>query len=660
MKQLAPFALALVLALVACGDDGGSQVETDTVVPQDTTPPDDTTPTDTAVADTALPPADTTPVGSNHLGYGPGLTSADGQPCATYCTWNLIAGDERELAVRYLDAAGQPKVDAQIKWSIDVPDTLARLSALSTYTGADGVAKVQLRSFDAGGTATVTAKVSSDPDAGEVTFVAVYGIPAKPVLLVSHEYVGNAGIASFSLRLFRAEGGASSCGSVHPDAGGQQPQPDLVTGPYGFGQQAQLFELPGLEADGEQVWTVQFVGPADAATVRAVGCADAVRVKAGETAAKLVYVLDLPPRFRGDYRAETRADLVSGTSGTLGSIIGGITELFTEPGALMLKWACANASGTLGTVCGYLVTGSGNPTVIGGIVVDAANAGFQALTAATLGNNVQVSGQTISEVLKDLRFLSNLTLDTEPSVPSSGFDGAMFPSGAAAEVWTHVRLHWKFSPDCKNTGDLQNCGWKNIPLEEIYGFRPSAPLSAGVDYGLALHIANHEVSGMTYGPLINALLERELLPLIFGDGTALLPANFGYGNNEHLPPIDSWEDLISTVLGDQYCLYFNDCCDYFAARLEDQVPAWVAFFLPEACEAAIPAAANLIRNQLASLDGSMHVGTPDAQGCASYDGNSDRWVDSWGSPSVPCPWDLWFPYNSSTFSPDSDWRAVVQ
>ncbi|TNF28354.1 MAG: hypothetical protein EP329_18015 [Deltaproteobacteria bacterium] len=648
MKKLAPFAVAL--ALVACGDDGGQQVETDTyLVPDDTLVPADTTPTDTDQADTKLPPQDTLPQGSNSLGYGPGQTSADGQPCVTYCTWNVVAGEDRDLTVVYKDAAGQPKVDAQVKWSIDAPESLARLTALSTYTDAQGLATVKLRSFDAGGTVTVTAKVSSDPDAGEVSFVVVLAVPPKPVLLASHEYVGNAGVANFTLRLFKANAtGAPGCGVVHPDAGGQQPEPDVELGPFGFAQQAQVFELPGLEQDGEQLWTVQFVGPADGPSVNAVGCNDGVRVKFGDTAAALVYILDLPPRFRGSYRAETRVDLVSGTSGTFGSVVGAITQLFTHPGALVLKWACQDASGTLGTVCGYLVNDYGDPTVVGAVVTDAADAGFLALMESALGSNITITGQTMSEVFQDLRFLSNIGFSDEPSVPNPGFDGAMFPGGTSQEEWTHVRFHWKFSPECKYSGDIANCGWKNIPLEEIYGFRPSEVLSAGIDHSLALHIAYHEVTGMTYGPLVNALLERELLPLIFGDGT------------NGLPPIDSWEDLVSTILGDQYCLYYDDCCDYFAYRLEDQVPGWVAPFLPTACEAGIPAAASLIRNQLSKLNGPMSVGTPDGQGCASVDGNNDRWVDAWGTQANPCAWELTWPYNGETFAPDSSWRANVQ
>jgi len=647
MKKFAAF--ALVLGLFACGDDGGPATPAPDDTWGDTSPEADTLPVDdTFVAEDTLPPVDTVPAGPNQLRCADGVVGSDGAACVQTCSWNLTAGDERELAVVYRDALGQPRVDVAVKWSTDAPEGLARLSALSTYTGADGVARVTLRSFDLPGTAVVSARITSDPDAGEVLFTTTYVLPPNPVLLLSHEYVGQAGIASFSLRLFRDDDGAYSCGAIHPDAGGTEPTPDLTLGPYAFGQQARLMDLPDLATDGEQYWTAQFVGPDDAAVPKAVGCVDHIRVVPDATAAELVYILDLPPRFRGSYRAETRMDLVSGTSGTFGSIVSAIVQLFTEPGALVLKWACQNSSGTLGTVCDYLVDESGDPTIVGGVVVEAANAGFATLISSAVGSNVQVNGQTISEVLKDLRLLSDLGLVSEPSVPKVGFDGALFPAGDASEVWTHVRFRWKYSPDCKNAGNAQECGWSNMPLEEIYGFRPNATLEAGIGYDLDLHITKHEVPGLTYGPLVNAILEKKLLPLIFGDGT------------EGLPPIDSWDDLIATLLGDQYCLYYDDCCDYFAYRVEDNVPVWVAPFVPAACEAAIPAAANLIRNQISSLDGAMHVGTPVGDGCPFYDGNEDRWVDAWGNASAPCAWDLSFPYNGSEFAPDTDWRAIVQ
>jgi hypothetical protein len=79
-----------------------------------------------------------------------------------------------------------------------------------------------------------------------------------------------------------------------------------------------------------------------------------------------------------------------------------------------------------------------------------------------------------------------------------------------------------------------------------------------------------------------------------------------------------------------------------------------------ACEFAIPAAAQVLRNQLTNLDGALHLGTlPDAP-CPSSDPNSDRVVDGYGLQGPLCDWDLWFPVDGSNFRPDNDWRSARQ
>src|SRR5690606_4209033 len=161
-------------------------------------------------------------------------------------------------------------------------------------------------------------------------------------------------------------------------------------------------------------------------------------------------------------------------------------------------------------------------------------------------------------------------------------------------------FRWKHDPACKNVQNPAECGWTGIPLADIYGSSPQAAPALGVRSDLALTIEPHDVPLLEYGPLVNAILEWRLLPLMFGDGSAPPPANC-----EALPPIDSWDDLVSTIFGDSLCLCYDDCCDYFAQRIEDDVPGYVAAIAPQACEAAIPLLANLIRGQITGLRGPM-------------------------------------------------------
>ncbi len=653
-RILAPHLIGLALAFAACGDDGGTKSLAPDVsadVADTGTPPDGTAPP----PDTSTPGPDLVDPGPNALAYGPGLLGSDGTPCATSCAMRRLAGEEIELAVVYKNGQGQPLQDVQITWDAgDAPTDLARLTALSSYTDPNGLARVTVRSGGLTGSATITARVLGDT--ASLTFVITYDAPAEPDLAASFEYVGQASFVGFELRLFEQRDGTPSCASVHPDAGASI-APTLTLGPLEAGTQARVATLPGLATAGTQRWVVQFVGPwpdpANPAASRvplAVGCVDGVVATAGQTATALVYVLDLPKHFRGVYQTVTRLDSLSGGEGTaIGDVLVTLSELFTRPGRLLVTWACGDdPGGTLGTVCSWVTNNQGEPNVLGGIITDAADAALLALFEAAVGPEIQDASQLISEILRDLRLVAVTTFASEPATPKQGFSGALFAPGDADEEWTHVRFRWKFDPLCKNSATPDDCGWTSIPLEQVYGQRPTSNLEAGVDTNLALHVTPHTVSRLTYGPLVNAIIEKRVLPLVFAAG----------GDE----PLDSWDDFVATLFGDRLCLDYGDCCDYFAQRLEDTTLGSLVSFETRvlACEVAIPLVAGLIRRQLTDLDGALHLGTYADRPCPAIDGDQDRWVDAYGAIATPCAWDLHFPIGGSQFRPDNDWRSIAQ
>lgn len=643
----------LVLTFLACGDDGGKKG----VAPETTPDVVDTFVPDTAPApDTTPPDEEFVQPGPNALLYDPSMIGSDGRACTASCAMRRVAGEDVELAVAYRTEKGQPLADIQIGWDTgEAPADLARLTALSSYTDALGVAKITVRSGGLPGSATIKAKVAGDASVPELAFVITYEAPPQPDLAASFEYLGQGAFVGFELRLFKQVGGVPSCAAVHPDAGGA-PAPDLVMGPLERGQQARVQTLPGLATERTQKWVVQFIGPhigegtTEGRVPLAVGCVEGVTATYGQTATALVYVLDLPKHFRGVYQTVTRVDSLSGGEGTaIGDVLVMLTELFTRPGRLLVVWACqGNPSGVLGTVCGWVTNGAGEPNLLGSIITDAADGALLALFEAAVGPDIQDATEIISEMLRDLRLVATTTFANEPSASRAGFDGAFFSPGDAHEEWTHVRFRWKLDPHCKNSPNPNDCGWTSLPLELVYGTRPTATLEAGVDMDLSLHVVPHPVPLLTYGPLINAIIEWRILPLVFASG----------GDE----PIDSWDDFVATLFGDRQCLDYDDCCEYFSARLDESILASVVG--PEtrvlACEAAIPLVAGLIRSQIQRLDGALHLGTFADRPCPAVDGEQDRWVDAYGAQATPCAWDLWFPVSGADFRPDNDWRSIAQ
>jgi len=139
----------------------------------------------------------------------------------------------------------------------------------------------------------------------------------------------------------------------------------------------------------------------------------------------------------------------------------------------------------------------------------------------------------------------------------------------------------------------------------------------------------------------------------------VIPSNSGH-NQQHwgkpVPPVSSIEDLMGVLLGDQYCLYYDDCCEYFAVRLQDQLGS-LASLAPGVCDAAISAASSWIEGEIDQLSGPVTIGTFDDSPCEAVDVDSDSKVSTLGKQGQHCLWDAHFGLPGSGFQPETTWWA---
>jgi hypothetical protein len=126
---------------------------------------------------------------------------------------------------------------------------------------------------------------------------------------------------------------------------------------------------------------------------------------------------------------------------------------------------------------------------------------------------------------------------------------------------------------------------------------------------------------------------------------------FGDGTND-LPAIDSYGDLVATVFGDELCLLYDDCCEFFATKVEEDIPSIIAI---PACQAAIPAADSYIRGLVTDLGGPLNIGTKADAPCPAIDLQADREVDTFGQAEAKCEWDANFDISGAVFTPDNTW-----
>jgi hypothetical protein len=230
-----------------------------------------------------------------------------------------------------------------------------------------------------------------------------------------------------------------------------------------------------------------------------------------------------------------------------------------------------------------------------------------------------------------------------------------FPEGSVAEEWTTAQYLWKFGKECPPSDD--DCGFEVVKLSDIFGANPTAaPVVSNTD-APALIIAKHDVPGFDYGLLVNYLVEEKILPSLFGDGSTPIEDPDGFCDGEVTPKVDSYEEVIGMIFGDECCNLYDDCCEFFAAK--PAVKAYEIFSGQNelVCELLIPAAGSFIRKTVGKVGGSLNVGTAGA--CPAIDLDKDRTVDALGSKASPCTWDLSVEFvGGSSFEPENSFTGL--
>jgi hypothetical protein len=587
--------------------------------------------------------ADTTS-GPNVLSYAAG--DSFGQPCVNPCS--LIAQPNSSLAlpVRYTKADGTPIAGAEVQYVSTLPANMGKLSQPNTLTDTSGQAMVGLVTYaQAKGVYQVTASVPGDPAAGQLVFQVTLKFQEETALIVNFQYTGKQPITQFGARLYRQNNSVPSCADINPDAPLIGAQPLLIDGPNLLNQSFIFQNLPDLDTMGAQMWTIQIVSP-NQGPVQAIGCNQNVQVKYNITETVNIEVNDMPLKFNGNHKLTTHVDMHSGLSGGAAETMGVVIGLFIDPGGTIIKKACTSASGFLSTLCGQLLDDN-DPSGLspnGKWAADAASNAFFGLIEKQYGPGFLNGGQTIANLFKDLRLGSTMALIGEPTVASEEDSTLSYADGKATEVWETASFYWKFNLNCP-PGD-EFCGLQTIKLSDVYTVPLGAKIMPVVDTKSQIAVPIHLINGFAYGVLVNFMLEKKVLPLLFGDGS------------DGLPPVDSYDKMIAIVLGDQYCLSKQNCCELFQQKMVIEFGGTLGNILGLACDSLVSSGAEWIRDNLIGMEGDLSVGTPENTPCPAFDFTGDRYVDNLGAATpVPerCHWDMTWQLSGDPFKPNSRW-----
>ena len=639
-------ALAVIGALVCgCGDDGDGGLPGPSGLNDTYTAPDTNT-------DVEIQPPGTAIIEFKQA------NGDDGNQCkgTDRCSIVMSFSQERSLEVVAV-RDGAPVPNLEIGWEITKnPGNSMKLATTTSFTGQAGESSNQVSQL-AQQVAQYEIKATlRNSNAAPLYFDVVVAPKGQVPLVVNYTYTGSRQFQGVETYLFKqSQSQPNSCATMDPN---NLPTASLSAPIKSLTQSTAFAQLPGLDAEGSQKYTIVGLGRDQSGPTLTWGCDDTKGTvsNVGSTAVT-VPLTNLAPLWKGSYTVTSNFDLVSALPENVSDIVYIITNLFSDPAGQLLNLACTAGNGTsaIDSLCGFVYNDPNDPCLedtcydsVGIAIKSLMNQLLIDLLKDNVGADILFTGQDVAEILTNLELTSTYEIPEEP-----GLDGKI--NEGAAE-WHSVTYRWTLGSDCDPT-DPNQCK-QTINVQAFQGGTVTSDWTGAVSYTAnddnLLTIDAHSLD-IKYGALLNYLIKNELLPRIAGDGS------------DGFPKIDTYEEFLKSLLAGKQCLVNeNDptkdetCCDAFAEALTNGNTGITSDVTKTACVVALPLVAQELEQLLLGLDAE----TGDAftlstkEPCMCFDVDDNMTIDNWGKNDAPCQWKTDITIGSSQVTVDNEFLAV--
>ncbi|AWV89322.1 Ig-like domain-containing protein [Bradymonas sediminis] len=581
-------------------------------------------------------------------------------PAQDTCTVSVIMGTETELKAQLLDADGQPVKDALVTFESNFGTTELSISTSSAYTDSQGIARVTLRGGESAGTGQLSAK-TDNAEIAPINWMIGVSSKDRANYVVDFTHTGTAQIKPIDVRLFPS---TVTCESLlsNPNQTAVLESQGRVDS-TGAMPTVMFPDRPNGQAYTVGAWarSLNYNGDVEVA----YGCTDNnPAVENGVSVNVVVDLVDHLPNIVGTYNVVHDFDLVGALPPTVETVVSMIGRLANDPGSFIVgcganpvdPQACPpDSPGLINLLVDFLPDGDFKDAIVGfmdssignGVLRDAINSiaenWLENSAPSWVGNTVTITSD-IYETLRHFTVEGTMRFNSAPvvSVDANGNLIGVLPSESGAQTWNDFVFNW--SRGCDTAPDPAACATRRVGSTQLL-IDPVTGVFDGTLLGSDKLQINQHTLTLNYGALLVGVLEKIVLPSIFGD-------DCGPNNNLACDSLElalgqliKCEDLAESATGDTSGALYNvveNLCTNLLGEASDKLRDY--------------ASTNLVAT------GTDHflIATPSEQHCTliqpeTYQGNWEgqplplvQYLGQDTPADLNCKWDVQIRFSDST------------